>query len=817
MADGRFLSNTERVQRRHDDELVLGGSRRRVARRRRRGKPSRRLSLILVFLLVLLLVLVAGVVGGGYGAARYVETDCSLKDLRPIDLGANTFVFASNGSLLGSIPSSKNRQPLALTHVVKWVPQATVAIEDRRFWDHGALDYYGIARAAWKDLLSGKPLQGGSTITQQLARNLYIGGDTKKVHRKIVEACLAIKLEKRYTKRQILADYLNTVYYGNHAYGIQAAAQTYFSKKASQLNLAQAAVLAGLPQAPSAYDPLRDPQAALNRRNAVLKAMLDADYITPRQYRFALHQKLRLTPTSIYTKIKLPYFFGYVESQLVKEYGADTVRAGGLRVTTTIDPRLEVLAERATRSILLHKYDPSAALVAIDPRTGAVKAMAVDVPSGRRLEFNLASQGHRTAGSSFKPFVLATAMAQGISIHAVFDGPPELTIPDKQCYTNNQPWTVHNFADESAGTMDLLDATAHSVNTIFAQLALRVGPANVVRIAHRMGITSPLLPVCSIPLGSNAVSPLEMADAYGTLAARGVHHPAAAFTTVRFPDGRVEHPQLAKGKRALSQNVADLVTYALRGVVEFGTGVAASLGDRPVAGKTGTAENFQDAWFCGYVPQLVTCVWVGYPRAEIPLINVEGVPGVVGGTLPAEIWHAFMQGAVGRLPIRDFPEPDFSRNTVYPEGSFQPGTSDTTTTSTATTTTAATSTQQAPVVPPTTLPRHFVPTPPRTTTVAPPTTTVAPPTTTQAPPTTEAPPVTEVPPTTQAPPTTAAPPTTQAPPPPPPPTTTVAPPTTEPPPPPPTTTEAPPTDTTPTDTIPVIPPPTEPPHKTIGE
>src|SRR5207249_1847677 len=213
---------------------------------------------------------------------------------------------------------------------------------------------------------------------------------------------------------------------------------------------------------------------------------------------------------SIYTRIKLPYFFSYVESQLVGQYGADVVRAGGLHVTTTIDPRLEVLAERATRSVLLHREDPSAALVAIDPATGAVKAMAVDVPSGRRLVFNLASQGHRTAGSAFKPFVLATAMQQGISPYATFSGPPSLTIPDRRCYTSNEPWDVHNFADESAGTMDLLSATAHSVNTIFAQLVMRVGPNRVVAVAHRMGITSPLLPVCSITLGSQPVSPLEM-------------------------------------------------------------------------------------------------------------------------------------------------------------------------------------------------------------------------------------------------------------------------------------------------------------------
>ena len=646
-----------------DDELELIAVRGRL-RRRGRARPRRRLPVGLGLLLLVPIVLAALLAGGVWGAAGYVSSSCSLTSLRPLQLGSNTFVFAADGSLLGSIPSSQNRQPKRLRQIAKWVPQATVAIEDRRYWVHGALDYVGIARAAWKDLVSGTFVQGGSTITQQLARNLFIGNDKAKLHRKVVEACLAIKLEQRLTKRQILADYLNTVYYGNHAFGIEAAAETYFSRHASELTLPQAALLAGLPQAPSVYDPMRDADAALRRRTDVLTAIRAAGDISPSAYRWAVRAQLRLRPASIYTQIKLPYFFSYVESQLVRHYGADTVRAGGLRVTTTIDPRLQALAERAQKDVLRHRDDPSTALVAIDPRTGDVKAMAVDVPSGRRLDFNLASQGHRTAGSAFKPFVLATAMAQGISIYSTYTGPSSLTIPDRRCEGPKGPWDVHNFADESGGTMDLVSATAHSVNTIFAQVVTQVGPDRVVALAHRMGITSPLQPVCSITLGSQPVSPLEMADGYATLAARGVHHAPQALRGVRFQNGDEDHPSAGRPARALDENVADLVTYALQAVVKYGTGTAAGL-DRPVAGKTGTAENFQDAWFCGFVPQLVACVWVGYPRAEIPLVNVEGLSSVFGGSLPAEIWHEFMTGAVANLPVMDFAQPELSSSHQY--------------------------------------------------------------------------------------------------------------------------------------------------------
>jgi penicillin-binding protein 1A len=629
-------------------------------------------------------------VGGAGIAGTVLLSNCSLGHLRPVALGQNSFLYGYDGSLLGSIPSSTNRQPLSLSRISHWLPQATVAIEDRRFYHHGGLDYWAILRAAVDDLRAGRIVQGGSTITQQLVRNLYIGRPQQTIGRKIEEACLANKVAGHWTKRQILAAYLNEVFYGHHAFGAEAGAQTYFSRAARALTLPQAALLAGLPQSPSFYDPFARPAAARERRNEVLAAMLSTDAITNAQYAWAVRTPLQLKPGALYSDIRHPTFFGWAEQQLVKTYGRRRVEAGGLHVVTTIEPRLQTAGLNAIRSHLPNRQDPAASIVAIDPWTGAVRAMVNYLPDGRKLQFNLATQSGRQAGSSFKPFVLATALNQGISLNTYFSGPPSLTIPDPRCGTNGVLWDVHNYADESAGTMNLIDATAHSVNTIYAQLVDKVGPSNVIPVAHRMGIRSPLQPVCSLPLGTQAVNPLEMTDAYATLARRGIHHSPKAFELVLGPRG-VELGKLdSRGARAIPQTTADLVTYVLQDVVKSGTGTAAALSDRPVAGKTGTAENYVDAWFCGYVPQLATCVWVGYPSGEIPLQNVEGLPAVFGGSIPAEIWHDFMASALQGISPSGFVQPTTIPGTSsYPVSYPQTTTTPTSTTSTTTTTTTS--------------------------------------------------------------------------------------------------------------------------------
>jgi penicillin-binding protein 1A len=640
--------------------------------RLRRRRPQRHRLLIGAFTAGLVIV-AATLAGAAVTGRALVFGSCSLHALRPIALGENSFLFASDGSLLGVIPSAHNRQPLLLDKMSPWLPRATVAIEDRRFWEHGALDYQGIARALYKDLAAGRIVEGGSTITQELVRNLYIGRSQRTISRKLKEACLAEKLAKIWTKKQILAAYLNEVFYGRHAYGAQAAAQTFFSTQARDLTLPQAALLAGLPQAPSVYDPVRHRDAALRRRNEVLRALLATDGITAEQYAKAVAAPLGIKPGSLYSEQRHPNFFGWATQQLVKHFGTRQVEEGGLKVRTTLDPRLQYAARAAVAGVLREKTDPASALVAIDPRTGAVRAMFSYLPDGRTMKFNLASQSGRTAGSAFKPFVLATAINQGVSVYTGLSGPSQLTITDPKCSYNGVPWTVHNFADESSGYMNLLDATAHSVNTIFAQLVDIVGPPNVVATAHKMGITTPLQPVCSITLGTQPVNPLEMTDGYATLAARGVHRDPQAFELVRGPRGGVIGRLNAPGAQTIPQNTADVVTYALQGVVNHGTGTAAYFG-RPAAGKTGTAENFEDAWFCGYVPQLAACVWVGYPKAEISLYGIEGVSAVFGGSLPAEIWRRFMSVAVAKLPVQNFPTPYFSGHTVSSPYTYIPST-----------------------------------------------------------------------------------------------------------------------------------------------
>jgi len=595
----------------------------------------------------------------GVAAALVVAGDpnlivsCSLASSKSRTVGRDSFVYADNGMRLGAVPTTRNREPVAIERMSPWLPTATVEIEDRRFWKRGALDYGAIARAALADLKAGRVVQGGSTLAQQYVRNRYLAGHRTTLGRKLKEACLAVELERAWSKRRILQAYLNTVFYGQSAYGAQAAAWTYFSRSARNLTLPQAALLAGLPQAPSDYDPFRNPKAARARRNEVLAAMHSAGAISAAQFQAAAASPLQLHPGRRYSSVRAAPFFNYVLRTLARRYGGRE-QHGGLHVDTTLDPRLQGLAENAIAGWLSSPSDPAGVLVAIDPRNGAIRAMAVDVPGGAPMRFNLATQSHRQAGSAFKVFTLTAAMEQGVSLNSVWQGPPSLTIPNRRCLNANGPWVVHNYADETAGTMTLAQAIAHSVNTIFAQVVMRVGPAHVVDVAHRMGIRSPLKPVCSITLGPEGVSPLEMTTAFATLAARGIRHGAHALQKVTLPTGRVIGRLRTRGKRALARSVADHVTYALSGVVRGGTGVAANPG-RPAAGKTGTAEGFKDAWFCGYVPQLAACAWIGYPHAEITMQNIDGFAQVVGGSIPARIWHDFMVPALSTEPVQALP------------------------------------------------------------------------------------------------------------------------------------------------------------------
>ncbi len=600
-----------------------------------------------------------------------------------------TFIYASDRSRLGAIPAEgRNRQKVPWRRISPWVTKATVAIEDKRFWKHGGIDPIGITRGFWADVSEGKVVQGGSTITQQLVRNLYISRE-RTFTRKLREACLAVKLAGSWSKQKILTAYLNQIYYGSQAYGVEAAAQTYFSKPAKKLTLAQAALLAGLPQAPSKYDPFANPSAARARRKQVLRAMLSTGAITKHQYRkVARNKSLHLKAGELYKKIRQPYFFGYVRDELVRVYGEARVRHGGLRVYTTIDPRLQRAARQAIQDTLYYPDDPAAAVVAIDPATGAIRAMTAVSPGRAHNQFNLIADARRQAGSTFKAFVLATAIEAGINPDSTYYLSAPLDCDTGPCSVD--PWHVETYDHTYNGSSSITSATLRSDNTVYARLTLDLGAERVAQTAERLGVRTPLgirtpngvAYVPSMGLGSIAVTPLDMASAYATLAARGIYSKPMAITKVLLGRGQRD-TKAGWGKpertQVISPGVAYEVTRILQENVISGTGIAANFG-RPAAGKTGTTTNHADAWFCGYTPQLETTVWMGYQAGEIPMLSVHGI-AVAGGTFPAQIWHQFMQEALANEPTRNFLLPltwpsykDWHGEWQYSGGSYVPTT-----------------------------------------------------------------------------------------------------------------------------------------------
>src|SRR5436190_2889293 len=606
------------------------------------------------------------VVSSFTGAAVWMNS-CNLDSLKPVDVGENSFVFAADGSLLGSIPAEQNRQPVGLAQISKWAPAATIAIEDRRFYKHGALDWLGIVRALYADVQAGRVVQGGSTITQQLVRNLYITEKSQTIGRKATEACLAIKLAREKSKTWILNAYMNQVFYGNHAYGIEAAAQTYFSKRARNLTLDDSALLAGLPQAPTDYDPFHRPAQATARRDEVLRAMLASRYITSTQYAHAVaDRRLHLKPGKVYTRIREPYFFSYVETQLQKQYGSNTVRSGGLKVYTTIDPRLQRFANDAIKSTLYYSSDPAAAVVSINPSNGAIRAMTEVTPGNKKNQVNFLSSAHRQPGSTFKTIVLTTAVSQGINpatttyLSAPFEYDPSGT---GSCYTNPPTaWCPQTYDHTYVGATSIENGLLRSDNTVFARLSLDVGPENIAGMARRLGVktdlhTSDGAYVPSMGLGSRVVTPMDMASAYATLAAGGIYSKPMAIRKVILPGGKVDRDAgwgVPKRSVAVPDWVAAEVVRILQENMTSGTGVGAYFG-KTSAGKTGTTDNYADAWFSGFLPGLEATIWIGYPKGEIPMLSVHGI-SVSGPTFPATIWKLFMQRAsyYARFP-KSFP------------------------------------------------------------------------------------------------------------------------------------------------------------------
>jgi penicillin-binding protein 1A len=626
----------------------------RTRRRQRRGLGiGAKLGIAFGAILVVLAIAVIAITSWVLDVAADAP---SLASCKKIGKGGNTVLYAADGSKLGLVSSPVARELVSIERIPKILQLATVAIEDQRFYEHGGVDEEGILRAAIKDLEAGEAVEGGSTITQQLVRNLCIRNPKRTLKRKIIEAKLAEEYFEHHSRREILGSYLNIASYGtiegSTAVGVGAAARIFFSKPVWKLSLPQAALLAGLPQAPSEYNPVLAPAAAKARRNQVLRQMQKLGFVSPERARAAMAAGLELDLDDSYFAHRQPYFFDYVEQKLFEKYGVNTVRRGGLEVQTTIDPGLQRVGLEAMRSTLPYSTDPASALVSIDPRNGHIRAMVSSSRYGQS-QFNLAAQGHRQPGSTFKTFVLTTAIKQGIDPYTTYytSKPLDLNLP----YWGH--WEVHTADEGYLGRVNLQQATVASDNTVFAQLDLDVGPKAVAATAHSMGIASPLDGIPAEGIGGLrvGVSPLEMADAYATLAAGGLRHDPVAVTKVTFPNGHVERPERSRPERVVSRPVAWEVTRLLHDNITEGTGTAAYTGCPGQAGKTGTTDEYTDAWFAGFQPNLSTVVWVGYPESnDVSMSSVHGII-VFGGTFPAEIWHSLYSGA--GVPCEEFTEP----------------------------------------------------------------------------------------------------------------------------------------------------------------
>jgi penicillin-binding protein 1A len=594
-----------------------------------------------------------------------------------LPLAQTSFLYASDGTLITELHAAEDRVVLPPRSIPASIRDAAVAIEDKRFYYHHGIDIRAIVRAAYADATAGEIVEGGSTITQQLVKQLYVGTD-ETFSRKIDEAALAWQLEDELSKDQILTRYLNTVYFGQGAYGVQAAARSYFGVDAKDLTLAQSALLAGLIQKPNDYDPFRHPTHARQRRNVVLRAMLEQGMVEPESFESARREKVELHPAQEEDRYPYPYFVDYFKQWFLSNPAFGPTRAdryqllftGGLRIVTTLDPSFQRAAETAVHSILSYPDDPAGAMSAVDPRTGYVRAMVgghdgdywnAESDDGR---VNLATGGStgRQAGSAFKPFALVAALENGIAPSTAFPAPASIEIP----LDDGQVWDVTNAEGSGYGSMTLESATVNSVNTVYAQLIERLGADTVVEAAKRMGIRCcqratnpkrPLLPYLSAVLGTNEVNTLEMASAYGTLAAGGRHVNPVPVISITDAQGRLFWQVNPKPQQVIEPEVASAADGILQQAVLYGTGTAANIG-RPQIGKTGTAQEYRDAWFVGAIPQLVAAVWVGFPQGQISMAPPTTRITVFGGTWPAQIWRLFMLQAAATFPVRDFPSPD---------------------------------------------------------------------------------------------------------------------------------------------------------------
>jgi penicillin-binding protein 1A len=573
----------------------------------------------------------------------------------PDTVGARpTVLLDANGAELGTLQAETSREDVDLDELPEHVKQAVLAAEDAGFYEHRGVSVLGIFRAALRNVAAREVSQGGSTISQQYVKTVT-SDDERTLLRKAREAALAVKLERQYSKDQILEFYLNSIYWGRGAYGIEAASKAYFRKSASKLTDAQAALLAGIIAAPSAYDPSKNPDAAAERYEYVLGRMVTNRWMDPARAGELAAQVPATRKAAPVSYKEAPFFLEMVREELQLKLGEDANIFNGLIVTTTLDKRMQDQAEEVYKEAFVDSgIEPGGAMVAIDNSTGGISAL-VGGKNYADSQLNLAMAA-RQPGSTFKPFALAAWIAEGNSPDSYFDAPAQITFSREELNqrlgitSSPDDWEPSNFENAEYGSLSLREATHKSVNTVYAQVILEVGPKEVRRMAERAGVKSPLAPTPSLVLGTSEVTPLEMAQAYSTFANGGVLRKAHTVAEVR-QGGDVIHRTPTKGDDPIDRNVALTVTDVLEGVITSGSGINASIG-RPAAGKTGTTQNNADAWFAGYTPQYTAVVWMGNVENNQPMAGEY-----TGGSLPAETWGAFMERAHEGLPVEQFPPP----------------------------------------------------------------------------------------------------------------------------------------------------------------
>jgi len=582
----------------------------------------------------------------------------ALEDFSPTENALTSRIYAADGTLIATFHGEENRELVSLEQIPKNLKNAVIAIEDERFYKHKGFDIEGIVRAFLINLKTGEIEQGATTITQGYIKNVYIPEEKYEItlDRKIKEAVLAYQLEKIYSKDEILEMYLNTVYFGEGAYGVQTAAKIYFNKDVEYLNLAECALIAGILRDPHNYNPYIDKKSSLERRNTVLAKMLELNYISEDDYSSAVKLPIiTQRPTEETDKGFALYFVEYVKQKLIEKYGVQRIFKGGFEIYTTLDPEMQVAAENAIYQVLPDPDDPSAALVAMDPTSGYIKAM-VGGKDFREMKFNLATQAKRQPGSTFKVFVLMAALQQGISPNITFN--PNGTI--MYDIESSQPWEVSNYRGQSFETNELsiLEATVKSVNVVYAQLIMKVGAYSIVKVAKDMGIATPLNPYPAIGLGglTTGVSPLEVCTAFCTIADYGTRHDPVAILKVSDKDGNTLEEHQQEGIKVLSSINAYRAIEIMQQVMQRGTGTKARLDDRPCAGKTGTTDEAENAWFTGFTTNLAACVWMGYPEVNKKMGTIHDMR-VQGGAHPAMIWNLFMKEATRSLPAENFIRP----------------------------------------------------------------------------------------------------------------------------------------------------------------